>query len=295
MRIIVLGTAAGGGLPQWNCGCKNCMDAREGRIATATQSSIAVSGDGQSWIVFNASPDIRQQLTATPALYPRALRDTPIAAVLLTNGDVDHVAGLLTLREKSAFDLYATAEIHAALDANPIFGVADPALVKRRTIALGDRLELPGSLTTDIFAVPGKVPLYQEEGEVETEAMGETTIGVRLTDGEKVAYYIPGCAAVPDDLIARLQDGDLLLFDGTVWENDEMPRLGAGPKTGKRMGHVPMKGAGGSMERLSALPGRRVFIHVNNTNPVLQPDGPERAAVYAAGWELAADGLEFML
>lgn len=294
MRIIILGAAAGGGVPQWNCGCRNCVDARAGAIPSLTQSSIAVSADGARWVVLNASPDIRAQVSRAAPLFPADLRGSPIEAVVLTNGDVDHVAGLLTLREKTPFTLYGTAEILGALAENPIFGVMDPALVSRREIALGDRLEVAG-LAIDIFAVPGKVPLYQETGEVETERMGETTIGLRLSAGGAAAYYIPGCAAAPDDLVARLADADLLLFDGTVWENDEMPRLGAGEKTGKRMGHMSMNGPGGSMERLGGLPARKVFIHINNTNPVLQPDGPERRAAEAAGWTIAQDGMEFAL
>lgn len=294
MHILILGAAAGGGVPQWNCGCRNCIDARAGRIAALSQSSIAVSADGARWVVLNASPDIRQQLAQSPSLHPPDLRGSPICAVLLTNGDVDHVAGLLTLREKTAFDLYATHEIHGALAANPIFGVMDQALVRRKSIGLGQMVEIEG-LEFDIFAVPGKVPLYQEEGEVDTEAMGETTIGLMIRHDGKTLGYVPGCAAAPADLLDRLSEADMILFDGTVWENEEMPRAGVGPKTGKRMGHMAMNGNDGSMARLGGLPGRKVYIHINNTNPVLQPDGPERAAVEAAGWTLASDGMEFKL
>lgn len=291
---MILGAAAGGGVPQWNCGCRNCIDARAGRIPALTQSSIAVSADGVRWVVLNASPDIREQLARTPALHPGDLRGSPIRAVLLTNGDVDHVAGLLTLREKTPFDLYATHEIHGAVAANPIFAVMDQALVRRRSVALGQNVEVEG-LDIDVFAVPGKVPLYQESGEVKTEEIGETTIGLMIRAGRKALAYVPGCAAVPDDLVERLADADLILFDGTVWQNDEMPRAGVGPKTGKRMGHIAMSGPGSSIERLSGLKADKVFIHINNTNPVLQPDGPERAMVAAAGWLVALDGMEFLL
>lgn len=294
MRIIVLGVAAGGGVPQWNCGCRNCADARAGRIPRLSQSSIAVSGDGGSWAILNASPDIREQFARTPALHPRSLRGSPIASVVLTNGDVDHVAGLLTLREKTPFDLYATPEILEALAANPIFGVMDAELVARRPVALGDRIETAG-LTIETFPVPGKVPLYQEAGEVKTEEIGETTIGLRLSANGGTAVYIPGCAAAPDDLLARMEGADLVMFDGTVWENEEMPRLGAGAKTGKRMGHMAMSGPEGSMARLAGLSARKVYLHINNTNPVLQPDGPERREAEAAGWTVAVDGMEIEL
>ena len=294
MRILILGAAAGGGVPQWNCGCRNCTDAREGRIPSLTQSSIAVSADGARWLVLNASPDIRAQLAAAPALWPGGLRGSPIEAVLLTNGDVDHVAGLLTLRESTPFDLYATSEIHGALAENPIFGVMKPDLVPRRTIELSDRLDIAG-VGVEVFAVPGKVPLYKESGDVKTDEIGEKTIGLALSANGRRAIYTPGCAIVTDDLAARTADADLLLFDGTVWENEEMPNLGVGPKTGRRMGHVQMSGDDGAMARFERISARKVFIHINNTNPVLQPDGPERAAVTAAGWEIAFDGMEIDL
>lgn len=294
MRILILGAAAGGGVPQWNCGCHNCSDARSGRIPPLSQSSIAVSASGTRWAVLNASPDIREQLARAPALHPTELRGSPIEAVVVTNGDVDHVAGLLTLREKTPFDLYATPGTLETLGANPIFGVLDPELVARRPAALGETINAAG-LEIETFPVPGKTPLYLETGEVRTDEIGETTIGLRLAAGGRVAYYIPGCAAAPDDLIARLEGADLILFDGTVWENDEMPRLGAGAKTGRRMGHMAMSGPGGSLERLAGLKAQKIYIHINNTNPVLQPDGPERREIEAAGWRLAADGMEIDL
>ncbi|MEM8754423.1 MAG: pyrroloquinoline quinone biosynthesis protein PqqB [Pseudomonadota bacterium] len=294
MKILILGAAAGGGVPQWNCGCRNCGDARAGRISSLTQSSIAVSADGSSWAVLNASPDIRAQLAAAPALAPKGLRGTPIEAVVLTNGDVDHVAGVLTLREKTPFALYGTAEILGALDENPIFRVADPTLVDRRRLEIGETIEAAG-LRIETFAVPGKVPLYLEEGEVKTDLVGETTIGLSATAGAGTLAYVPGCAAIPDDLLARLGAADVVLFDGTVWENEEMPRLGAGEKTGARMGHMAMSGEAGSMARLADVAGRRIYIHINNTNPVLQPESPERRAVEAAGWEIAMDGMEITL
>lgn len=296
MHVIILGAAAGGGLPQWNCGCPNCQAARRGTIPPRTQSSLAVSADGHAWAVLNASPDIRAQLAATPALHPTGLRDSPIRSVILTNGDIDHIAGLLTLREKTGFDLYATGEIARILDADSVFSVLDPDLVARKPLALDQTVTpLPG-LSVMPFAVPGKVPLFQESGAVETELVSENTIGLDIRHEDRRLLYVPGCARIDPDLIARAEAADLLLFDGTVWQNDEMVRTGTGQKTGLRMGHLPMSGSQGSMARFAALDRlRRVFVHINNTNPVLDPARPERAAVEAAGWTVGEDGMEFVL
>ncbi|SPH17248.1 Coenzyme PQQ synthesis protein B [Defluviimonas aquaemixtae] len=296
MLLTVLGAGAGGGLPQWNCGCRNCRDARNGRLPRMTQSSVAVSVNGEDWVVLNASPDARDQLDRTPSLHPPGLRGSPIRAVVLTNADVDHVAGLLTLREKTGFSVFASAEILAALEDNPIFGVLDPALVERQTIVLDTSFTPTAGLTITPFAVPGKVALYLEDEAPDTEAMGEQTIGLCLEEDQSRVYYVPGCATIPDWLVQRLSDADLLLFDGTVWEDAEMEATGTGTKTGARMGHVAMNGHRGSLARLAPLTnGRKVFVHINNTNPVLQPDGPERRTIEAAGWTIAQDGMEFRL
>ena len=295
MRAIVLGAAAGGGLPQWNCGCLNCVLARAGEIPGASQSSLAVSADGVDWAILNASPDIRNQLAATPALHPRELRDSPVKAVLLTNGDIDHVAGLLGLREKQGLSLHATAEILDVLAGNPVFAALDPALVTRRAQTLGRPFALLPGLTAELFAVPGKVPLYLEGATVATDLEGEQTVGVRLETDRGVAFYIPGCAAVTPALAERLRGAALVFFDGTLWEDDEMIRAGLGAKTGRRMGHVSMNGPEGSIAALENLEiGRKVFVHMNNSNPVWR-NGPERAKAIAAGWEIARDGMEVTL
>ena len=292
-RAIVLGAAAGGGLPQWNCGCENCRLAREGRIPSLTQSSLAVTGDGVSWALVNASPDLRMQLAATPALAPGKLRGTPLVSVLLTNGDVDHVAGLLSLRESQPFDLWATAEIHGVLAENPVFGALAPDLVARRSAGLETPFELAPGLGAQLFAVPGKVPLYLEEDDVVTDLEGEQTVGVELTAGGVRVLCIPGCATVTPDLAARIDGADILFFDGTLWRDDEMVAAGLGAKTGRRMGHISMSGPEGSIAALAKLRiGRRVFVHMNNTNPVLRPGSPERSEAEAAGWIVAADGME---
>lgn len=296
LRLILLGAAAGGGLPQWNCGCANCRAARAGEIPAATQSSLAASADGETWALLNASPDIGRQLLATPELHPTGPRAVPLRSVLLTNGDIDHVAGLLTLREGQPFELVATAGIHAVIAANPIFAALDPALVPRRRVALEETVALAPGLEATLFAVPGKVPLYLEEGEdVATDLEGEQTIGVELRAGGRRALYVPGCAAVTPAIRERASGADALLFDGTLRTDDEMIRAGLGRKTGRRMGHVSMSGPGGAVAAFADLPiGRRVFVHINNSNPVWRP-GPERAEAEAAGWEIGADGLRIDL
>src|SRR6056297_746006 len=292
MRFLVLGASAGGGLPQWNCGCQNCDDARAGKIPTSGQSSLAVSLDGRDWAVLNASPDIRQQMLDAPAMHPRALRHTPVASVLLTNGDIDHIAGLLSLREQTPFTLFATGDILDVLAQNRIFDAVNREKVARERVVLNTDIPLLPGLTARLFAVPGKVPLFMEGEAVQTDLIGEQTVGVRLEGGGTVVYYIPGCAEVTADLFDRIKDADQLFFDGTLWDDDEMIRTGTGIKTGRRMGHIPVSGPEGSMAKLADLKAAKTFIHINNTNPILQPDSPERAEVLAAGWTIAQDGQE---
>jgi pyrroloquinoline quinone biosynthesis protein B len=299
MRVVVLGSAAGGGLPQWNCRCPNCTLARSEpeRVRPRTQSSIAVSADGDDWLLINASPDIRQQLFDNEVMHPReGLRHSPIRAVLLTNGDVDHVAGLLTLREGQPYTLYATSGILESVNANRVFDVMAEGIVARRTIGLDAPFEpLPG-LRVTLFAVPGKVPLWLEGEQVEIGAETETTVGAMIEAGGRRLAYVPGCALVNDDVRRRLAGVDALLFDGTVLYDDDMIRAGVGTKTGWRMGHVPMRGDKGSIDALAGVEiGRRVFVHINNTNPVLVEGSPERAEVEAAGWTVAHDGLSLDL
>ncbi len=295
MQFLVLGAAAGGGLPQWNCGCPNCNDARTGKIPSASQSSLAVSVDGHSWAVLNASPDIRAQMQACPRMHPRSLRDTPISSVLLTNGDIDHIAGLLSLREQTPFTLFGTSEILDLLTANRVFDAVNAEKVPRRSVAIGASFMMLPNLEAQVFPVPGKVPLFMEGETVKTDLVGEQTVGVRLSNGTHVAYYIPGCADVTEDLLAILEDADQLFFDGTLWQDDEMIQSGTGVKTGQRMGHISISGPDGSIAQLAQLKARKTFIHINNTNPVWQPNSPERAFVLENGWDIAADGMEIAL
>ena len=295
MHFLVLGASAGGGLPQWNCGCRNCEDARKGKIPPSGQSSLAVSPDGVRWSVLNASPDIRQQMLDNFQMHPRALRDTPMASVLLTNGDIDHIAGLLSLREQTPFTLFATNDILTVLSGNRIFDAVNREKVARQSIALAQDFDLQDGLQARLFAVPGKVPLFMESDTVQTDLIGEQTVGVRLSTQDKVAYYIPGCAAVTPDLLEQIADADQLFFDGTLWDDDEMIRSGTGIKTGQRMGHISVSGPEGSIAMLANIRAAKTFIHINNTNPMLQPDGPERAFVESAGWTIAYDGQEITI
>jgi pyrroloquinoline quinone biosynthesis protein B len=300
LRIVVLGAAAGGGFPQWNANNAACRRARAGDPAARprTQCSIAVSGDDNNWIVVNASPDLRQQIEARPMLQPRhGLRDTPIAAVVLTCGEVDAVAGLLHLRESQSFTLFATGRVHEALRANPIFNALNPAFVERRAVALGEAFDLPGGVVAELFSVPGKVALYLEGDTADLSGGAEDTVGLRLADRlGSACYFISGCARLPADVAERLRGSDLVFFDGTLWTDDEMIREGSGSKTGRRMGHMSVADPHGTIERFRDLEVRRkVFIHINNSNPILLDDSPERAIAEQAGWEVAYDGMEIVL
>jgi len=307
LRILVLGAAAGGGFPQWNSNSVACNRARQERALVRTQSSLAISADGEHWYLLNASPDLRQQIYDNRPLHPRAgLRHSPIAGVVLTNADVDHIAGLLNLRESAPLTLYASRRVLDTLAANSIFNVLNPEFVERIEIVLerpfAPRAKdgTPAGLEIEAFAVPGKVALYLEDatagpafGTQEGDTVG---LRIRATDSGREFFYIPGCAALPAELAARLRGAALVFFDGTLYRDDEMIRCGEGVKTGARMGHMSMSGDEGAIAAFADLGvARRVFIHINNTNPTLLPDSAERRAVEAAGWEIAHDGMEVTL
>jgi pyrroloquinoline quinone biosynthesis protein B len=299
MRAVVLGAAAGGGFPQWNSNAEACRRARAGDPAAPprTQASLAVSADGEHWVLVNASPDLREQIGRSSFLHPRhGLRSTPITDVVLTGGDVDVIAGLLTLRERQPFSLWATREIHQVLDANSVFEVLARDVVARRALALGERTRLDAGVEVELFAVPGKTPLYLEQDDAPAIETGEVTVGASLSAGGRTLFYIPGCAAMTPDLAARLSGADLVFFDGTLWRDDEMITAGLGAKTGRRMGHMSMSGPDGTIAAFAAIPAaRKVFVHMNNSNPVLLADSAERAEAEAAGWEVGYDGMEFEL
>lgn len=298
LTAIVLGAAGGGGYPQWNCRCPVCQLAWAGdtRVKRRTQASLAVSADSAEWVLLNATPDLRAQLLATPALQPQVgVRTSPIAAVVLTGAEVDQVAGLLTLRERQGFTVFATGDTMAALDANPIFGVLAADVVMRKIVARDNRFALPGGLTAELFAVPGKVALYLEGENPALAAETDANVGVEIVCGSQRLAYVPGAAAMTTALRARLARADVILFDATLFADDEMIKSGAGDKTGRRMGHMPLDGEDGTLAALAGFSGRRILIHINNTNPILIESSAERRKVEQAGFEVAEDGMEIVL
>jgi pyrroloquinoline quinone biosynthesis protein B len=296
LRALVLGSAAGGGVPQWNCRCRVCRLAWSGdpRVKPRTQAGLALSVDGANWVLLNASIDLRQQILATPALRPKGDgRHSPIAAVVLTNAEVDSSAGLLALRERQPLAIFGAGATLEAIGANRMFDAVDRAVVPRRAVRLGETFEpLPG-LALELFAVPGKVPLWLEEGNVSLDDIGEGTVCVAAEAGGVRLVYAPGCAHVTEDFDARVGKTDVLFFDGTLFSDDEMIVNGLGGKTGRRMGHMPVGGPGGTLEAFARHAHvRRILIHINNSNPILIEGSPEEAKVKAAGWEVAFDGME---
>jgi pyrroloquinoline quinone biosynthesis protein B len=297
LTAMVLGSAAGGGFPQWNCNCDVCRLAWAGdpRVRARTQASLAVSGDGKRWTLLNASPDLRGQIQATPALHPRGKRETPIDAVVLTGAEIDQTAGLLSLRERSPFSLIATAATLAAVAGNPMFGVLSPDVVSRRAVSPGEGFSLGDGIRAELFMVPGKLPLYLEGESPDTAEESAANVGVEIADGKSRLAYVPGAAAITPALRERLSRADVVLFDGTLCTDDEMVRSGTGSKAGRRMGHMPIEGEGGSLSALENLAARKIFVHINNTNPILVEGSPERRRVESAGWEVAFDGMEIVL
>jgi pyrroloquinoline quinone biosynthesis protein B len=308
--IKVLGSAAGGGFPQWNCNAPTSRAAWAGEAgATArTQSSVAVSSDGASWVLLNASPDICHQIAMTPQLQPQAdgpLRNSPIRAVVLTNADVDHVAGLLSLRERQPFTIFAADRVLGVLAANSIFNVLDAEIVPRKSLSLDGPMALKHGahdlgLAVHAFVVPGKIALYLEDaaaGRLLGTQAGDT-IGLAVSEPTTGAtfFYIPACAMVDADLARRIRGAAVVFFDGTLYADDELLAQGLSNKTGQRMGHISMSGAAGSMAALADLGiGRRIYIHINTSNPALIEGSCQRRDVEAAGWEIAYDGMEVRL
>ena len=309
LHVLVLGAAAGGGLPQWNCNCRVCQTARNGSPELrSTQASVALSADGTNWFLINAAPDLRQQIIDNPKLHPRnGVRDSPIAGVVLTNGDVDAVAGLLDLREGQRFTIYGHDRVLAVLRENSIFNVLNPDLVAREDVELEKpfALRLPDGADSGIeivaFAVPGKVALYLED-EAEAEhgfgtAAGDT-LGLHIRNRANGAhfFYLTACARLTPELADRVSGAPLVFFDGTLWHDDEMIANGLSHKTGQRMGHMSMSGENGSIAAFADLGvDRKVFLHINNSNPALLPDSEERAELTRAGWEIPRDGTEYVL
>jgi len=296
LTAIVLGSAAGGAFPQWNCRCPVCTLAWAGdvRVKPRTQAGLAITaGDGR-WTLINASPDLGAQIRATPALHPRAaLRGSPIEAVILTGAEIDQIAGLLSLRESTPFTLYATPANHAAVSANAMFDAM--RAMTRKAVNPGESFMLAGGIEASLFMVPGKVPLYLEGVKAALDDESPTNVGIELSRDGARPVFVPGAAAVTPSMRERFARAAALLFDGTLFTDDEMLRTRTGEKTGRRMGHIPIDGTDGTLQALQDVTAQRIFIHINNTNPMLIADSPERAKVEAAGWQVAEDGMEIVL
>ncbi|MGA7488459.1 MAG: pyrroloquinoline quinone biosynthesis protein PqqB, partial [Xanthobacteraceae bacterium] len=266
------------------------------RVRSRTQASLAVSADGENWLLINASPDLPQQLRQSEALHPRAAtRGSPLKAVLLTGAEIDQVAGLLSLREREPFEICATATTLAALADNPMFAALAADVVKRRAVVPGAEVTLAGGICAQLFLVPGKVPLYLEGENPKTASETAANVGVEIAAENARIAYVPGAAAVTPAMAQRFARADVVFFDGTLFRDDEMIATGTGTKTGRRMGHMPIDGEDGSLQALAGISGRRIYVHINNTNPILVEDSPERLEVERAGWEIAEDGMEIVL
>jgi len=303
MHIRVLGAAAGGGFPQWNCNCRNCDGVRKGAIRARprTQSSIAVSADRGDWVLFNASPDLLTQFRAFPQLQPaRAVRDTAVRAVVLIDAQIDHTTGLLMLREGGKLAVYCTREVREDLTrGNPLFGILEHFCgVDWQPVTPDARaaFSIAGAGELSFTAVPlkSRPPPYSPH---RNEPRPGDNIGVRIADARtrRVLFYAPGLGEIEPHLEPFLADADCLLLDGTFWTDDELIRLGVSTQRARDMGHLPQSGPGGMLEALQPLRGRKILIHINNTNPILDEDSQQRAALDAAGIEVAYDGMEIEL
>jgi pyrroloquinoline quinone biosynthesis protein B len=293
--VRVLGAAAGGGFPQWNCGCPRCRAVRDGSrpCRPRSQSSVAVSADYRRWFLLNASPDIRAQIESFPVLHPRGVRDSPVQTVLLTDAELDHTLGLLLLREADDLEIHATAAVYETLSKGTslLQTLGAYTNVERRQVATGKEVSLADGLSYQAFSVPTNKRARFGTGEGEEEGV----VGYRITDENtgRVLVYVPGAQELTASVRTHLEGCTCLLFDGTCWQDDELIRLGIANKTSREMGHLPIGGADGSLKQLAPLPiERKIYIHINNTNPILIEDAPERRIVEEHGLEVAADGLE---
>lgn len=309
MRIEILGSAAGGGFPQWNCNCHNCRSLRAGtfRGKAHTQTQVAVTGDGVHYFLLNASPDLRLQIEAATQFHPRnRQRDSPISGVVLTSGDIDQIAGLLSLRELQPFSIYSTPSLRRLLrEDNSVFGMLNrvPEQASWRDVTTGRKFPLldpagaDSGISCEAFPLASRWPPYVSAERSASFQANEALLGLFLdtASGKRLAY-MPAVPAIDTTLLQRLESTDLLLFDGTFWSDDELIQVQGSGATARDMGHVPISGADGSLQKLAGLRRpRRLFIHVNNTNPVLDESSPQYREVRDAGWEIAEDGSTFTL
>jgi len=309
MRIEILGSAAGGGFPQWNCNCRNCHSLRAGtlRAKGRTQTQVAISDDGRTWFLLNASPDLRLQLERTPALQPRcSVRHSPISGVLLTSADIDQIAGLLSLRELQPFRIYCTPSLRKILrEDNSAFRMLNriPQQVSWIDIKAGGSFPLltaageESGICCEVFSLADRYPMYVSPARVAGLNCNEALLGVVVAaaSGGRLAY-LPAVPVITDRLLQLLETVQLILFDGTFWSDEELIRVQGSGATAHDMGHVPVSGPEGSLRALAGLQRpRKIFLHVNNTNPILDESGSEYAEIRAAGWELAEDGWQLKL
>jgi pyrroloquinoline quinone biosynthesis protein B len=295
--VRILGSAAGGGSPQWNCYCRVCVEVRNGsgRTHPRTQSSLAFRSNGGPWYLVNASPDLRQQLVELPQEPVDELRATPFAGVLLTDAEIDHTAGLLLMRESSVpLHVYSTESVREALtDSYPVLRMLERYCgVRWSRLDPGEHLLLDGEIEVEAFATGGDPPLY-----VERDAPGLVSVGLTIRDRSTggVLTYAPALESIDEAVTARLEGSDCVAVDGTFWTDDELVALGLAERNALAMGHLPLSGPGGSLERLQGLDARKILVHVNNTNPILLDDSEERSLLAARGVDVARDGMEIAL
>ncbi len=303
MRVKLLGTAAGGGFPQWNCACRNCRTFRDGTFTgkARSQLQVALTEDQNSWVLLNASPDIRSQIEAEPALQPRAVRDTPISAVVLTGAEIDQILGLLAMREFQEFRIYATSSVQQVLrEDNSMFAALNRGPAEWREITPGApfRLEFTnGTACCTPLSFGKHFPGYVPERRRQSLSSGEMSLGlmIQASSGRRVAFF-PAVPTIDRALVTQLESADVILFDGTFWSDDELIQVRHAGPSARDIGHVPVFGPGGSLEMLAKLKcGRKIYVHVNNTNPMLDEAGPEYRQLREAGCEIAEDGWEFEL
>jgi len=309
MQVEILGTAAGGGFPQWNCACRNCQSLRLGTFAgkPRSQLQIAVSSDGLSWFLLNASPDLRGQIEANQFLHPHGkIRHSPISGVVLTTADLDQSLGLLLLRELQPIQIYATASIRKILrEDNSMFSMlhrtADQArwsdIISDKTFELASTAGEQSGIKCTAVSVATRYPSFVTAKRAAELSPTEAVIGliVQSKSGKRLGYF-PAVAQLDAALLAQLESVDVLLFDGTFWTDDELIQLQNGGQTARQMGHIPVFSPEGSLDLLSKLQRpRKIFVHINNTNPMLDPAGKEYRQVHEHGWEIAEDGCHLEL
>ena len=307
MRVKILGSAAGGGFPQWNCACPNCRRIRDGTLhgSARSQVQVAVSSDNSNWYLLSASPDLPRQIEGFPELHASTkARETPIAALVLPGGDLDQVLGLILLRESQPLRAYATPSIRKIIMENNIIFAMVKNQISWDDVLPGREFELVsiGGTNSGIrclpFSLTGNYPHYVSQAQASSLPPDQALLGLRLqhSSGGGTVVYMPGMPSIEESWLEYLEDCDLLLIDGTFWTDDELIRIQGSGRTARQMGHLPLSGPGGSLEQLSRLKRpRKIYIHVNNTNPILDEDSPECHHVRRAGWEIAQDGAEFEL